>query len=83
MKKRGSFCYFRGNSGGKELQSESLIGIIKCYNDYRLLPIQMICYLNWLDIHCNGYYQIFFENLQPNRRFGIEIVTFLHDFNFL
>ena len=32
MKKRGSFCYFRGNSGGKELQSESLIGIIKCYN---------------------------------------------------
>ena len=33
------------------------------------------CHLNSLDIHCNGYSQIFFENLLPNRRFGVEIVV--------
>ena len=27
------------------------------------------------DIHCNGYSQIFFENLLPNLRFGVEIVS--------
>ena len=33
------------------------------------------CHLNSLDIHCNGYSQIFFENLLPNLRFGVEIVN--------
>ena len=28
--------------------------------------------LIWLDNHCNGHRQIFKENLQPNRRFGVE-----------
>ena len=39
-----------------------------------VLQIQMDIHLNLLDIHCNGYSQIFFENLLPNRRFGVEIV---------
>ena len=26
------------------------------------------------DIHCNGFGQIFFENLYPNQRFGVETV---------
>lgn len=30
--------------------------------------------LNSLDIHCNGYSQIFFENLLTNQSFGVEIV---------
>ena len=30
--------------------------------------------LNSLGIHCNGYSQIFFENLLTNQRFGVEIV---------
>ena len=32
--------------------------------------------MNSLYIHCNGYRQIFFENLPPNQRFGVEIVYF-------
>ena len=39
-----------------------------------VLRIQMNIHLNSLYIHCNGYSQIFFENLLPNRRFGVEIV---------
>ena len=41
---------------------------------YRFLRIQMNVRLNSLDIHCNGYSQIFFENLLTNQRFGVEIV---------
>ena len=38
------------------------------------LRIQMNIRLNSLDIHCNGYSQIFYENLLTNQRFGAEIV---------
>ena len=41
-------------------------------NFYNLIVFQL---------HCNGYCQIFFENLLPNQRFGVEIalyVLFLH-----
>ena len=44
---------------------------------YRFLRIQMNVRLNSLDIHCNGYSQIFFENLLTNQRFGVEIVFFI------
>ena len=34
----------------------------------------MDVHLNSPHIHCNGYRQIFFENLLWNQRFGVEIV---------
>ena len=40
-----------------------------------VLRFQMNIHLNLLDIHCNGYSQIFFENLLPNRRFGVETAS--------
>ena len=35
----------------------------------------MNIHFNSLDIYCNGYSQIFFENLLTNRRLGVAIVS--------
>ena len=54
--------------------------MLKCSKAFRqtdfigFLQNQMDLHLILLDIHCNVYSQIFFENLFPNRRFGVEIV---------